>query len=251
MFALLWFLFIAFAVTFSLSWLLDHNGDVTITWLGYQLQSDVLTAILLTALFAVFLFIISYLLARILALRFPAFLKFLFRRSYVRHLEKVIKRHHQAFETMSKALLALEAGDDGAAKKQQKDFSKLVKYRALNDFFLAKIYFEDQQFEKSAEYFVKFGENRHAKVLALRARFENALKNHEDVKAMAYGKQILSVQKDNLLIARKLFALYKRANMQLEVDELVKNFGEQDLAGIDEKRHSRKPNFFKKIFSRS
>jgi len=251
MFALLWFLFIAFVFTFSLSWLLDHNGDVTITWLGYQLQSDVLTAILLTSLLAVFLFLFSYLLARLLAIRFPAFLKFLFRRSYVRHLEKVIKRHHQAFEIMSKALLALEAGDDSAARKQQKDFAKLVKYGALNDFFLAKIFFENQQFARSAEYFSKFGENRHAKALALCARFENALKNHEDVKAMAYGKQILAVQKDNLPIARKLFVLYKKANMELEIAELVKNFDEQDLVGIDEKRHSHKPNFFKKLFSRS
>jgi HemY protein len=251
MFAVLWFLFIAFSITFSFSWLLDHNGDVTVTWLGYQLQSDVLTTIILTSLFSLALFLLSYLIARILAIRFPTLLKFLFRRSYLHHLEKVIKRHHQAFDVMSQALLALEAQDDRAAKKLQKEFFKLTKFAPLNNFFAAKIALDDREFSSAEEIFSKFGENRHAKVLVLQAKFEKALENHEDVKATAYAKQILALQRDNLTVARKLFALYNQAGLKAEADSLIARYGLDELTKNDFKRKARKLNFFKKLFLRS
>ncbi len=251
MFAVLWFLFIAFVVTLSLVWLLDHNGDVVITWLGYQLQTDVLTAILLTSLLSLLIFAISYLLARILAIRFPSLLKFLFRRSYVRHLEKVIKRHHKAFDEMSKALLALEVHDNNVAKKSQKDFAKLLKYSPLNDFFIAKTSFEERKFSDAAQYFLKFGENRHAKLLVLQAKMEKALQDCENVKAIAYAKQILLAQKDNLKVARKLFSLYDQLGLKAEADEMILKYGADELNKHDNKIQSRKSNFLKKFFSKS
>ncbi len=251
MFAVLWFLFIAFTIAFSLVWLLDHNGDVTITWLGYQLQTDVLTAILLTSLLSILIFLISYLAARILAIRFPTLLKFLFRRSYVRHLEKVIKRHHKAFAIMSKSLLALEVHDETASRKLQKDFAKLIKYAPLNDFFVGKFSFEDQKFSTAAEYFSRFGENRHAKILVLQSKFEEALKADEAVKAMAHAKQILLVQKDNLRVASKLFSLYNKSGLKAEAEAMISEYGLDELSKNDEKPKAKKLNFFKKLFSRS
>ena len=251
MFAVLWFLLIAFVVTFSLVWLLDHNGEVVITWLGYQLQTDVMTSILLTSLLSLLLFFISYLLARVLAIKFPALLKALFRRSYVRSLEKVIKRHHEAFDNMSKMLLALEAGDDRSAKNLQKNLAKTVKHAGLNNYFSGKIAYEEQQFSKATEYFSKFGENRHAKLLVLQSHLEKASKNNEPVKVVAYAKQILSVQKDNLVVARKLFAIYKEAGAKVEMDEMISEYGIDELTKSDAKRQAPKLNFFQKLFSKS
>jgi uncharacterized membrane-anchored protein len=51
MLTILWILLASFFLAASFSWLLDHNGNVLITWLGYELQTDVLTAILISALF--------------------------------------------------------------------------------------------------------------------------------------------------------------------------------------------------------
>src|SRR3989344_3569562 len=131
MFAILWFLFIALAIVVVLVWLLDHNGEVLITWLGYEAQTDVLTAILISTLIALLIFSFSYLMARILAIKFPALLKLLFRRSYVKLLEKLVHRHNQAFETIGELLFALEAGDEKSAEKLQKKYSKLTKNRTL------------------------------------------------------------------------------------------------------------------------
>lgn len=84
MLTILWILLASFFLTASFSWLLDNNGHVLITWLGYELQTDVLTAILISAFFSLIVFAISYLFARILAIKFPSLLKFIFRKSYLK-----------------------------------------------------------------------------------------------------------------------------------------------------------------------
>lgn len=69
----LWFLFIASILAASITWMLDHNGSITINWLGYEAKTDILTAILLTIFFTLVVFVIAYSSARILAIRFPRF----------------------------------------------------------------------------------------------------------------------------------------------------------------------------------
>ena len=127
MFGILWFLFVAFAITISLVWMIDHDGSVVITWLGYELQTNILTSVLLSVFVASFVFACSYLLARILAIKFPNFLKLFFRRNYTKQLEKIVSRHHEAFELLSQSLLALELGDIKEAENLQKKFLKSVK----------------------------------------------------------------------------------------------------------------------------
>ena len=73
MFKILRFLFIACAIAISLTWLLDHNGSITINWLGYEVRADILTAILLTIIFALLIFIIAYFSAKILSIKIPYF----------------------------------------------------------------------------------------------------------------------------------------------------------------------------------
>lgn len=71
----LWFLFIASIIAASIAWLLDNNGSIVIYWLGYEVKTDVLTAILLTIFFAISIFAIAYYTAKILSIRFPRFPK--------------------------------------------------------------------------------------------------------------------------------------------------------------------------------
>ena len=236
MFATLWFLLIASAVTIALIWLLDHNGDVLVTWLGYQLQTDILTAILLAIFFAVLIFFTSYLLTRILAIKFPALLKLLFRRSYLKSLEKLVQRHHQAFDVMSQLMLALEVRDQKSVENLQKNFKKLIKHAALNNFFSGKIYLEKQEFSKAAEIFAKFGENKHAKILVLKSKFKLALQNQDEVKAIAYAKQILSVKHENFDVAQALFALYKKRGMWQDAKALIAEYGSDKFRDELQKR---------------
>jgi len=225
MIAVLWFLFLASIIATSLVWLLDHNGVVLITWLGYEAKTDILTAILLAIFFTFLVFVFSYILARILAIRFPNLLKLFFKRNYVKRLEKLVHRHHKAFELMAQLSLALEVNDKKYATDLQKKFSKLVKYPDLNNFFLGKIFFEKEEFSKAAEYFMKFGENKHAKILVLKSKLQLALQNKDDVTAIAYAKQILSVKQDSFDTAKSLFALYKKRGLWQEAKAMILQYG--------------------------
>lgn len=236
MFAILWFLSIAFLLAVSLVWLLDHNGNVIINWLGYEAQTDILTAIVLTVLFTLLIFAFSYLVARILAIKFPSLLKLFFRRSYIRSLEKLLKRHRQSFSLMTDLMLALEVHDEKSAEKIQKNFAKLIKNPGLNNFFLGKIFFEKQQFSKAAEYFAKLEDNKHAKILVLKSKFKLALQNQDDVKATAYAKQILLVRSDDFEVAQALFVLYKKQGMWQDAKALISQFGSDKFKDELQKR---------------
>lgn len=72
MLRILWILFLAVIITTPLVWLLDHNGSVVINWLNYEISTDIVTAIAVAALFTIVIFVFSYLLIRILTMRFPA-----------------------------------------------------------------------------------------------------------------------------------------------------------------------------------
>jgi uncharacterized membrane-anchored protein len=236
MFAVLWFLFVAFVLTAPLVWLLDHNGLVLITWFGYELRTDVLTAALLIIFAMLLIAVSSYLLTRVLAIRFPQLLKFFFRRNYTARLEKVIKRHHDSFEIMAQMLLAFEARDEKTAEKLRIRFAKLVKNPALNNFFLGKISFANEDFSKAEELFSKFGENQHAKILVLKSKLEFALQKQDEVMAIAYANQILSVKKSDVKTARVLFALYKKRGMWQSAKNIAAQYGAHNFRDELQKR---------------
>ncbi|MBU6140688.1 MAG: hypothetical protein KGP29_03910 [Proteobacteria bacterium] len=236
MLTIIWFLLVTFSLAASFVWLLDHNGNVLITWLGYQVQTDILTAILLAAFFSLTIFAISYLLARLLAIRFPALLRLLFKRSYTKSLEKLVLKHRHGFNAMTDLLLALEISDKKSTNELHKKFEKLIKHAPLNDFFLGKILFENRQFSKSAEIFEKFSSNPHAKILVLRSKFEHSLQEQNETSAIAYAKQIISVQKDNLEVAKQLFALYKKHGLWQDAKNLIREYGNEKFRDELQKR---------------
>jgi len=227
MFTILWLLFVSAILSTSLVWMLDHNGTVLVRWFGYELQTDVLTAALIAVFFLIFIVACSYILTRILAIKFPQLLKLFFRRNYTRRLEKVLDRHRQAFKMMSQMLLAFEAGDEKVAKKLHSRFSKLIKNADINHFFLGKISFENKDFSRSEELFERFGENSHAKILVLKSKLELALQKEDETSAIAYAKQILLLKKSDFKTAYALFLLYKKRGMWQGAKELVAQYGEQ------------------------
>jgi HemY protein len=236
MFTILWFIFIALIITTSMAWVLDHDGSVIINWLGYEVQTDILTAVLLSIFFALMVFSFAYLLARILAFRFPNLFKIFFRKKYFRSLEKILHRHHQGFDLMVKMLLALEVHDEKSAENLRKKFSQLIKNSALNDFFLGKILFEKREFKKSYELFSKFTDNRHAKILVLKSKFELALEHKDEDTAIAYAKQILTINNDDFITAKALFMLYKKVGLWQEAKSLILKYGSEKFQDELQKR---------------
>ncbi len=221
MFAILWFLFIAFAATISLVWVLDHNGTVLITWLGYEAKTDILTALLVAVLFAAIVFILSYLIARILAMKFPNLFKILFKKSYVKRLESLIHRHWQGIDTISQLLLSLESEDVKSSTSLQKKLVTLIKNPQLNNFLLGKIHYQSKDFSKAAEYFSKINNSKFAKIMELTCKFETALEKHDNSTSIAYAKQILLLKKDSPRITKSLFLLYKKEGLWQEAKALI------------------------------
>jgi HemY protein len=228
MLGILWFLFVTFTISASLVWVLDNNGSVVINWLGYQVQTDILTAILLAIFFTITTFILSYFAARILAIKFPNLLKIFFRRKHLKRLEKLVHRHHKAFETMSQLLFALENSDTKSAENLQNKFAKLIKSPALNNFFLGKIYFENKQFSKAIEVFSK-SDDKNAKILTLKSKLQLALQNKDETSIIAYAKQILSVKKNDIATAKILLSFYKKLSLWQEAKNLITEYGADEV----------------------
>lgn len=230
MFAILWFLFLAFSATICVVWVLDHNGSVVINWLGYEVSSDILTALLLTIIFAAIIFAISYLLARILALKFPNLFKLLFKKSYIKRLESLIHKHWQGIDTLQQLLFSLESQNVKESVHLQKKLAILIKNPQLNNFFLGKIATQNKDFASAAEYFEKIQDNKYARLMALKAKFNLAKERQDIPTAIAYAKQILSSKVDSDKMAIELLLLYRKAGLWQDARALINEYGAEKFS---------------------
>ncbi len=82
MFKTLRFLLIAVIIAASIAWMLDNNGSIVINWLGYEVRTDILTAILLAIFCAAVVFVVAYLSAKILSFKLPKFSQILKRKKH-------------------------------------------------------------------------------------------------------------------------------------------------------------------------
>lgn len=82
MFKTLRFLFVAVIIAAVIAWLLDNNGSIIINWLGYEVRTDILTAILLMIFFTSLVFVIAYFSTKILSIKFPRISQILKRKKY-------------------------------------------------------------------------------------------------------------------------------------------------------------------------
>lgn len=220
MFKILFLTLSAIIVSVLMAWMLDNDGTVIITWLGYEARTSILAAALITAFFSLIVFAVSYLVARILAVRFPNLFKLFFKRTYLAKLEKLVKRNRKAANITTNLLMALEMKDLKVAEKLNHDFSKLIKSPELNNFLLGKIAFESKKYDKAIEFFSKINEDKYAKILVLKSKFKLALSEQDATRATAYAKQILSVRKNDVEILQDLISFYKKQNLWQELREL-------------------------------
>ncbi len=229
MLSILWFLFIAVLISASLVWVLDHEGVVLVRWLDYQVQTDILTGILLAIIFTICVFFISYILARILAFKFPNLIKIFFNKKYVKTLEKTIKKQDQALDLVASLALALEVDDKENAKKFAKEFSKLEQNKNLNHFFAGKLALINQDFSRACDEFALIENSADAKILILKAKVKLALENQDEIGAIAYAKQILSIKNDDIKTAKTLLRIYKKRGLWQEAQGLAAEYGEEKL----------------------
>jgi len=225
MLKILWYIFLVFITTSGVVWLIENNGTIVVNWLGYELQTDILVAILTLGFFALTIIFTSYILTKILAIKFPKLLKLLFRKSYTEKLEKIILKHQLGLEELSKLLLALEVEDFTKGKEIYQTLKNNIKNKAFNDFFEAKFALENQDFKTAENLFAQFKDNPHSKILFLKAKLKIAIQSKEDDKAINIAKEILALKKDSYKTAQDLLNLYKKNGHWQSAKALINEIG--------------------------
>lgn len=71
MFKIFWYIFIAIIITFTLSWMLDNNGIVTILWLNHEIKTDIVTALCFGLIFVLGILGIIYFLGKLFSIKLP------------------------------------------------------------------------------------------------------------------------------------------------------------------------------------
>ena len=108
------FLILIGALALGVAWLADRPGDVVVTWQGWRIETS--TMVLGAALLAAMV---------VLALLF-SLLRAILRSPYVlrRHLHR--RRGERAYEAISRGLIAVGAGDLGAARKHTAEAKRMA-----------------------------------------------------------------------------------------------------------------------------
>ena len=107
------FLIVVGLVALGFAWLADRPGDVTITWLGWRIETSLLV---LTAALAV-------LTAGLLLVW--SLLKWLLRSPRLISRARLNRRRSHAYQAISRGLIAIGAGDAGLARKSAAEASRL------------------------------------------------------------------------------------------------------------------------------
>jgi len=233
MFTVFWFIIVLFLSTYSIVWLIDNNGLVVVNWLGYEMQTDVLTIVLITIFFTILIIVLATLLTRILAIKFPSLLRFFFKRNYTKSLEKIVLRHQQGFDDLSSLLLAIELEDQKYINLYHKNFSQKIKNKKLNNFVKGKIALSQENQQQVIQYFSQFSGNNHANILVYNAKFNLALESTQETKAIAYGKQVCRLDQSRIDVAKKLIILCRKNGLWQDLHELQTIFKDKINDYID------------------
>lgn len=133
MLTIFWYIFLVFILTTPLVWILENNGSIVINWLGYEIQTDILTALLICAFSLTLVALISYILTRLLAIKFPQLLRLLFKKATPKNLNKLfqitiaVSKLYQNYYWLSRSMIL-------KALKNSQRFLKQIKYKNLNNF---------------------------------------------------------------------------------------------------------------------
>lgn len=229
MLTFLWYIFLIFLISSSAVWIIENNGELLIRWLGYSIQTDILSSILILLFIIIFIAFFTYIVTRLLAIKFPQLLKSFFKKSYTQKLEKIISNHHKAFETLTNLMLALEVDDIENAKKIHDQFSKQLRFKPLNDFLLARFAMDSEDYQNAEKLFGQFSENPHGKILLLKSKLKILTKENKIDSAIKVANEILVLKKNSKSTAKELLKLYKKNGSWQLAKKLIQEHGPENF----------------------
>ena len=175
----LWFFLKIGVVVAAAVWLADRPGRVSITWLGYNIDLAVGTAL---AVLVVFILVL-YLLWRLWHIVRQAPSDFvLFRRN---------RRQAKGFRALTRGLVAVAAGDASEAKRLARTAHGLLDHSPLTLLLAAQAAQMEGDEHAAGRYFEALAKNPEASLLGLRGLTTAALKRGDETAALAHAEAAL------------------------------------------------------------
>jgi HemY protein len=170
-----WFFIKVAAVVAAAVWLADRPGRVSITWLGYNIDLAVGTALAILTVFILLL----YLLWRLwhMLRRVPGDYT-LFRRN---------RRQAKGFKALTKGLVAVAAGDAAEAKRLARTAHGLLDHSPLTLLLAAQAAQMEGDTVAAERYFEALAKTPEAALLGLRGLTTAALKRGDETAALAHA----------------------------------------------------------------
>lgn len=219
----LWFLVVVGLIVFSLIWLTDNPGQVSMNWHGYLVEMS----------FAVLLGMIL-LISAVVALIYRLWL-------FLRRTPQTVtgawrnRRRGQGYRALTQGMVAVAAGDAGEALRQSKRAEVLLNEPPLTMLLSAQTAQLNGDEKAAEEFFQAMTENSETEFLGLRGLIGQAAKKGDRKQALTLTRRAYGLKPKSAWVAQNLFELQIEEGRWLDAsvtsDDLVR------IGGVDKKEN--------------
>ncbi len=208
-------LFIIILATMSIAsvWLADHNGVISIDWLGYHIETTILFA---TIIFSILFFV----LLTLAEWRFSS-------------------RADRVLSALTKGFAAIAVSDIKKAKSASVQVTRLLKKHQSNMPIAHILAAQTAQLEGKADeanvHFSALLENKQTKFAALKGLLVNACQEKDLTQAINYAEQAYKMNAKAGGIAPALLLLYKQAGMWEKAYSFLKSYNRGAILSFSSK----------------
>jgi len=209
-------IFFIFTILFSLgvSWFLDNDGSVSMTWLGYQIDTTIMFLVGSVASTFIAVIILVYFVRSLLLI--PKRIK----------NKGDVKKSDLAIKSLTRTIAAIEMGDADMAKTSMKETKKLYNGKEniypLIHLLEANVYGLRKEFQLANEHYNALLENKDTELVALHGLLKQASEEGDYAKAILLAEKAAGKHPNSKAVITLLLGLYKKSckweqyNNQLE-----------------------------------
>lgn len=146
---------LALISAFGIVWLFENNGTVLIDWLGYEVKSNVITAIIILIICHYVLVFLRAILSAIFSFNLKKIFNNWSKKRKLNNLTKSVESDKKSFELIFDIIKFLEEGNKDKALASHKELAKFSSNKELKEVLLAKVLFQQGELKKSQEIFSK------------------------------------------------------------------------------------------------
>ncbi len=189
-------IFIAIAIfAAGLAWFADRPGSLTLTWLGYEIQTTFLFASAVIALLVVVLLIVWSLVRRVIGI--PGSVSGFFR----------TRRRQKGFDALSQGMIAIGAGDAATAAKLSAQADRLIGSEPMALLLRAQAAQINGDEATAGRIFRAMLQSRETELLGLHGLFVQARRDQDSEGARAHAERAMRLKPDLPWAARAVLSL--------------------------------------------